>query len=294
MRLSNLRPRWPYWPSEKSGLEPLSNHWRPSGYILLSEAVDSVGRAKFEGEWSGQELKARPLPPLPSEIEETLRKASRYGIRRLPPKLPPRARPSKWEVITTQGHRYTDTEEAASALWDEERPKLLEMWKTEHSARLRYESTVCQIRTDLYDGVLPAWAHRRTVGDLVEIPSHIWGREGIEAVFESEGTVNRANLNMISFNAAIGPGATFQAGSILVPVEGRVLLQKSDIETYLKKRLFSSEKLSPGTIGAERQCRQWIRKLASQERMPENKKALWGEAENLFGSRLSRRAFDRA
>ena len=174
--MSNLRSKWPYWPPKEYDLKPLSKHWRPPRYILLSEVVDLVGRARFNDEWSGGELEARPigtaLPQLPSEIEEIVWKTSQYGIRRLPTS---RLGSGGWRVITTRGDRIVKSEELASELWKEERPKLLELWKAEHSARTRYEETVHQLRTDLYDSTLKAWAHRKNVGDLIETPSHVWG-----------------------------------------------------------------------------------------------------------------------
>ena len=49
----------PYWPPSVHDLNPLSDIFRPSGFILLSEAIEMVGKATFGEEWTGEELKAR-------------------------------------------------------------------------------------------------------------------------------------------------------------------------------------------------------------------------------------------
>ena len=157
-----LRSAWPYWPPKECDLKPLLEHWRPPGYILLSEAVEILGHARFGKEWSGEELKARPigriLPEPPSELEEKIWESHEGCVETYPEST---RFPSRWKVITKRGGRFVESEEAASALWKEERPKLLEMWKAEHSARTRFDYIVRSLRTDLYSGPLQAWAQRQ-------------------------------------------------------------------------------------------------------------------------------------
>ena len=110
-----LPEKWPYRPPEKYDLKPLSEHWRPAGYLLLSEAVDIVGRATFGDDWTGEELKARQLGKTvlepPSELEDTISTGLEAGVQRYPSSLESRG---GWRVTTTEGKRIVDSEERAS------------------------------------------------------------------------------------------------------------------------------------------------------------------------------------
>ena len=230
-----LPEKWPYWPPENFDLIPLSAHWRPADHILLSEAVDLIGREVFGPEWSGQELKARQLstvhspPPQQTEDPGPFQDPSPSpiypaGIDRISSSSPA---PGGWRVITAKGNRYLDSEDKAVALWKQEQPKLLEMWREEKAARARHVAIVRKLRTDLNAGTLHAWAHRTKAGDLTEIPLHIWGRDGITSVFELGNDRQKwLNPNMIEFCL---PTVSYDS----IRVEGRVLLKRSEVERYI-------------------------------------------------------------
>jgi hypothetical protein len=280
--------RWPYKPPDGLDPKPLSDHWRPNGYVLLSEAVDTLGRATFGQEWTGNELKARPsggasVEP-PSDRPDGIIIEARAGINRLPP-----ARPrSPWSVWTTQGVRQVDTEERAMATWQEERPKLLAMWRAEHGARQRHDEIVSKLRTDLYAGAVRAWVQRGNVGDLIEVPSSVWGRDGIESVFELGNHPGHwRNPNILAFVSRTG------ANNIAMTVKGRVMLSATDIDAYINRQITISGGSGSGTLAAETKCEQWIR-LRPEDNPPANKNALWEEAAEKFGIQLSKRSFLRA
>lgn len=282
--------KWPYRPPDKYDLKPLSEHWRPAGYLLLSEAVDIVGRATFGEEWTGEELKARQLGKTvlepPSELEDTIYTGLKAGVQMLPSSLESRG---GWRVTTTEGNRIVDSEERASALWKQERPKLVKMCRAEEGARQRHDAIVQKLRTDLNAGTLHAWVHRTKVGGLVEIPPDDWGRDDIVSVFELGNRRTKwLNPNIIKFIAALGTNGNPK------PVEGRVLLLASEVQTYVKQQDNDADASGPGTIAAETRCEQWIRELVSQGYIPESKEALWRQATQRWGARLSRRGFDRA
>ena len=268
-------------PPKKFNHRPLSGIWRPPGYLFLAEGLDVTGLAAFPEEWDGSEIRARRLtyaaPEPPRQLEDRIIYCE-GRIGRLP---------TGWRVTTTSGEVVVRTEEDASAVWRRERPKLREMWREERNARERFYTVVSKLRVDLYDGNLRAWAHRPKVGDTLEIPAHVWGRDDIEIVFElGNNPRSWRNPNIISFSPEVSQGLSF--------VEGRVLLLATDVEAYAGQ--LGGAEDSPGrpTIRAEQECRRWITELASQGYKPENKEALWRKAGGKWVGRLSRRGFDRA
>lgn len=209
---------WPYWPPEEYDFTPLSEHWRPAGYLLLSEVVDIVGSATFGDEWTGQELKARELP----FSQEKIISPVEAGVRHYPSPPPSRGDDS-WRVFTTQGDQFIKSKEAAFELWESEKPQLLEMWQKEDAAWGRHDVIVRKLRTDLNAGTLNAWAHQPDTGKLIEIPTHVWARDDISSVFElGNDRTKWQNPNIISFNDCV-----------IKSVTGRVLLKQSDVEDYV-------------------------------------------------------------
>lgn len=227
-----LPEKWPYWPPVNLDLNPLSEHWRPADHILLSEAVDIVGRATFGEEWTGEELKARRLstfhspPPQQTEDPGPFQDPSPStiylaGIQRISAR-------GGWSVITAKGTRDLDSEDKAVALWKQEEPKLLEMWREEEAARGRHDAIVPKLRTVLNAGTLHAWAHTTKSGYLTEIPLHMWGRDDITSVFELGNDRQKwLNPNMIEFYQET---VSYDEP---IRVEGRVLLKRSEVERYI-------------------------------------------------------------
>ena len=168
-----LLEKWPYLPPSHHDFKPLSDIFRPSGYILLSEAVEMMGKATFGEEWTGEELKARRV--IDTDFEESSRQdgAPRVlwpdGIETFPKK------PNRWHVGTTQGIRVFDSEEEARSLWNREKPKLIDMWWRELAARRRHDQIVRKLRGDLAAEIFPSWAlQTKKEGPRLEIPSYDW------------------------------------------------------------------------------------------------------------------------
>jgi len=229
VRLASTRDRLQYIPPNKVTAPPLSDIWRPDGYVLVSEGIEIMGRADFGNDWTGEELKARQYA---SRIPEP-------HIMFLPDEDGVRRNPGVgvhgddfWFVQTSDGRRVViPSEQEARARWREERPKLFEMWLAEHAARKRFDVAVSKIRTELYDGSLHAFALRQQVGDLVNIPAHVWGRSEIKSVFElGDIDSNWRHPNVISFSAEIGTYGN------QVSVEGLTLISERELQALLGER----------------------------------------------------------
>ena len=278
MRLPEKRP---YWPPKEIRVNPLFQIWRPAGYLLLSEALDVIGRATFGEKWTGAELRARNV------FDTVLKPPHKMEDRFIYSPIDIQRVPTGWLVTTTSGNVIVDSEDEALALWRQERPDLVQMWRAERSARYRFRLTARKLRDDLYNGNLRAWAHRPKVGDVEEIPTYVWGRDGIVWVFELGNDPARwLSPNAIKLRDESGKGS--------VSMEGRVLLLASEVKAYMAKSADAGELLSKTTVAAERECEQWIAGFASQEYKPANKEALRHEAMEKWSSQLSRRSFDRA
>ena len=185
-----------------------------------------VGKATLGEEWTGEELKARRFTD--TDLEESSRRDGGPnvlwpdGIQALP------ARPMRWRVVTIRGNLIVDSEEKAHSLWTREKPKLIDMWRRELAARRRHNQIVRQLRGDLNAAIILSWAHRTNVGDLIEIPTHVWARDDIPSVFELGDDVNKWRMpNIIAFSTLLG-----SHGSPL-SVKGRVILRQSDIDSYI-------------------------------------------------------------
>ena len=223
---------WPYKPPSKYDVTLLSDVYRPPGYILLSEVVEMVGKAMMGEEWTGEELKARSLTNAilqeSSHLEQTSFSLTPDGMvimvavdGRLSPV------PDRWTVITTRGDRLVNSQEEARALWNQEEPKLRDMWDREDAARQRHTTIARKLQRSLNAAVLPSWAHRLNVGDLWEIKPHVWGHEDIPSVFELGNRLSRWRVpNFIKF-------MDVDANGLTVSVEGRVVLRQSDVERYI-------------------------------------------------------------
>ena len=222
---------WPYKPPSEYDVTLLSDVYRPPGYILLSEVVEMVGKAMMGEEWTGEELKARSLTNVILEESSHLENTSPWvppgGIvfvgvgRHLSPIR------ERWKVITTQGDRLVNSEEEARALWNQEEPKLRDMWDREDAARQRHTTIARKLQRSLNAAVLPSWAHRPNVGDRKEIPPHVWGCDDIPSVFELGDRLSKWRVpNFIKF-------MDVDANGLTVSVEGRVVLRQSDVERYI-------------------------------------------------------------
>jgi hypothetical protein len=286
IELSNI---WPYRPPHIFERTSLPDFWRPPCYLLLSEAVDVYGRTQFGEMWTGKEIEARPLgrglSELPTSPLGKIHLATLHGINRLP--IPGSI--GTWRVVTTFGIVRVDSEKEAFDLWDEERPKLQKMWIAEIDARQRHDQIVLRLRADLHAGAVRAWVHRRDVGDIIEVPSDYWGRDGIESVFElgNDPTLWR-NPNTMDFVASVS------ARDNVTSVNGRGIVLAADIDTYLNREAAKAALSGSATKKAERDCEEWIEKLAADGCKPANKEAVRKMAKKKFGLRLSGRGFSRA
>ena len=254
VRLAKSRPRLQYIPPNRVTAPPLSDIWRPDGYVLVSEGVEIMGRADFGNDWTGEELKARqyasriPEPHIVFLPDED-------GVRRVPGTLPER-----WQVQTADGRRVIfRSEQEARERWREERPKLLEMWRAEHAARKRFDAVVSRIRTELYGGNLHAFAHRQRVGDLVEIPAYVWGRNQIRAVFELGDIDSKwRHPNVITFSAEIGGYGSH------VSVEGTALISEQELQALLGEKSEQASELESEPDSREGQTpnadEEWLRR----------------------------------
>ena len=222
---------WPYKPPSEYDVKPLSDVYRPPGYLLLSEVVEMVGKATMGEEWTGEELKARSLTNVILEESSHLENTSPWvppgGIvfvgvgRHLSPIR------ERWKVITTRGNRFVNSEEEARALWNQEEPNLRDMWDREDAARQRHTTIARKLQRSLNAAVLPSWAHRPDVGDRKEIPTDVWGRDNIPSVFELGDSFRAWRApNFIKF-------MDVDANGLTVSVEGRVVLLQSDVERYI-------------------------------------------------------------
>jgi hypothetical protein len=286
-----MSQKWPYRPPSEHDVKPLSDVYRPPGYILLSEVVEMMGKVTLGEEWTGEELNARSLTNAilqeSSHLENTTPWVPPGGIVYAGVDLSPIR--ERWKVITTRGDLFVSSEEEAQALWNQEKPKLLDMWHREITARRRHNTIARKVRTDLNAGTLQAWAHRTKVGDLVQIPPYVWSRDGIESVFALENNpITWRNPNIIKFSAAVGG----HGGPVMV--EGRVLLSGSDVQTYVIQMDHEANASGAGTSAAEHECARWIAELASGGYRPANREAVRQKATDKWGQRLSDRSFERA
>ncbi len=264
--------KWPYKPPhQRLNVRWLSSIWRPPGYILLSETIDKIGQATLGEKWTGEELCAREItgtiPCPPSEAEDTW-----VGFNRLPVD---HTHGPGWRVTTVPGHVVVKSEEAARSLWATERPKLFEMWRAETSARRRFREIEGRLRTDLYAERRHARLHCLTTGKLFDIPGYIWGREGLEVVFELGDDSRRwANPNILKID--LDPQAVGDAR-----VEGRVVLDESQLEDMCQN-----------TAGGEMRCRNWLASLMAAGDKEKVKNEYMTEAREEFG--VGKRSFVRA
>lgn len=209
--------KWPYRPSGISAVPDFSLIYRPPGYLLLCEAVKNCGEGRFSNTWTGLELAARHLGQIKFGPD---RGAVTYIPRR-------RGRGPRWRVTTTLGERYVETEGEAQALWTEEKPELLRMFRNEKEARARLDQSILAVRQALNSGALKSDAHRLEIGDTVPIPHHVWGREDIPGVFELGGYMpSWNNPNIIEFFH------TYENG-VALNVKGRALISSSDFMSWL-------------------------------------------------------------
>ena len=243
-----------------------------------------MGLAKFGKEWTGKEHAARRMGGVnfegPRELEDSSIWPDEGAV------IPVPSRPQRWRVITTAGLCYTQTQEEANEVWRNERPKLEEMWRDEKAARERFEEAVLELRHALNGGALQAWVHRLKIGDTIEIPAHIWGREDAGSVFELGGyRPTWHNPNIIAFFRTNEFGA-------FVEEKGRVVLGEDDVEAFLKSK--TKKATSTSFVRAEKECADWILELASESGERKTKEELWIEVQDRWPERLSRRGFDRA
>ena len=220
---------WPYEPPSEHDVNLLSDVYRPPGYLLLSEVVEMMGKATMGAEWTGEELKARSLNHAilqeSSHLENTTPWVPPGGIEYEGVDLSPIR--ERWKVITTQGDRLVNSEEEARALWNQEEPKLRDMWDLEDAARQRHNTIARKLQKALNGAVLPSWAHRPDVGDRKEILPDVWGRDNIPSVFELGDSFRAWRApNFIKF-------MDVSANGLNVSVEGRVVLRRSDVERYI-------------------------------------------------------------
>jgi hypothetical protein len=255
-----------YIPPNKVAAPPLSDIWRPDGYVLVSEGVDIMGHAEFGSDWTGEELKARryasriPEPHiqfLPDE--DGVKQNPGVGVHGL----------DAWFVQTADGRRVVyRLEQEARERWREERPKLFDMWLAEHAARKRFDAVVSRIRTELFGGNLHAFAHRQRVGDLVEIPAYVWGRSQIRAVFELGDIDSKwRHPNVISFSAEIGTYGSH------VSVEGPTLFSQQELQALLGKRPEHASEISAEPDLMEEQAPLKVTPKEKSEDGEENKAA---------------------
>ena len=66
--LPKILTRWDFRPPKKIEAKPLAKIWRPERHVLLSEAVELIGRARFGDQWTGEEIRARRLDVGPPEL----------------------------------------------------------------------------------------------------------------------------------------------------------------------------------------------------------------------------------
>ena len=220
---------WLYFSADHASKLTLDAIYRRPGYILLSEAVDLLGRSWFS-EWSGTELTARAVPTVPTEKE------LRHNARLFPPieLVPPPPVPfqaPQWRVLTSTGVHSTETEEEARAIWEAEWPflvaKLVAMWRLESAARSRFESTVLKLRQSLDAGASRSFVHRLSDGNLIAIPAFVWGREVIPAIFDVSDYLSGRDDTKVNWLKFKNPDARSFRGYYVY--EGRVLLIKSEV-----------------------------------------------------------------
>lgn len=224
--MARPRTRWRYSPPDKVTAPPLSEIWRPAGYVLLSEGVEIMGRADFGSDWTGAELKARQSASTTPEPKDTFL-LGESGVERIPD-----TRKNLWMVKTADGRGvFIHSEQEARERWSDERSKMLEHWKAEYAARERFDAVISRIRTELYGGNLHAFALRQRVGDLVSIPVHVWGRSDISAVFElGDSDWKWSHPNVITFSAEIGNYGSH------VSVEGTTLVRKQELQALFVEK----------------------------------------------------------
>ena len=229
VRLANTHARLQYLPPNRVTAPSLSKIWRPDGYALVSEGIEIMGRADSGCDWTGEELRARQYTSTKPEPhimflpdEDGVRRNPGVGVHG----------EDAWFVQTADGRRVViRSEQEARARWREERPKLFELWLAEYAARKRFDGVVSKIRTELYDGNLHAFVLRQQVGDLVEIPAHVWGRSEIRSVFElGDSNSKWLHPNVIKYSAEIGAHGSH------VYVEGSTLISEQELQDFLGVR----------------------------------------------------------
>lgn len=201
-----MADRFIYQPLPKTDQPTFVHIYCPPRFMLLSEAVEVVGKSLHPDEWTGQEQRARDV---------------RYSYL---------ADPSQddrggWRVMTTRGYELAGSEEQANELWAIEQPRLESLRASEIAARTRRYEIAYSLRKALNGGWLQSWLFETKLGKLAEIPTHFWASEDALFAFDTgnEQPV-RTRPNTIRLNL----------GHLYTDVvwEGSVVLKSAEVRDF--------------------------------------------------------------
>lgn len=256
---------YPYQPRDRLTWEPPNEPYRPPGWLLLSEAVALVGETRFGDQWTGHEMTARAF----------LRRFGKPHKLLVPHKVP--SFPSVWRLQTMRGSLVYKTIEEAVRVANDQAPKLEAAWAEELADLDRFETAVKELRDGLRTGNVHGHVLRPQFGDLIPVPSHVWGSVAATSAFAT--ATSHSKPDWLGFPGSNSIGWT-------VTIEGCAVIQ----ETELKSWLPSSH--AAGTSGGEARCKAWLIAQMKEGTPKRKKDEVWKEAEQLF--QVSRRGFDRA
>src|SRR5688572_27796340 len=112
---NRLFMKWPYFPAEP--LRATLPSFTPPGFLVLSQAIEELGRARMGLAWTGAELSAREsCPKFPNSgeplcVEDPIEKS-----------FPSLRSASEVRVLTSFGISSVRSVEEAKKIWLESRP----------------------------------------------------------------------------------------------------------------------------------------------------------------------------
>jgi hypothetical protein len=159
--LQKLRPSLPPIPPREL------SRWIPDTHILIHDALNLIGEQSFPG-WNGSESKARWWMTLPPDS------------------------PSLWEGNRPQDGKFIKftekdevvpcSKEEAEQWWQQVEPQIVEEWKAERDAEVRWTKCLNLMRNRLADKTYEAFALEEN-GYFYEVPVEKWlGKDGEKAI----------------------------------------------------------------------------------------------------------------
>ena len=256
-------------------------------YFSLPEAFDAFGSSVHPDSWTGDEKKARDIPP-PEEAEDVMQMLGEYQDTPL--------RTLKWRDLQNlkskpnrpfarkvppheQADRYrpSDEEEPDVAPQRDSGLRVPPDWKTwnspdsdeyraEFEARKKRDEAEIEFRDFMHETAIGAILYEDKSGKTWVLEHQAWW-------------ANSFVLNLGGFRPGWGE---FENQT------GWILIDRNAFTSELKRN-----RGPKSTIGAEAKLRRWLNIIIEKGAKSKPKRQYWEEASKEFGQSLSKRSFDR-